>query len=57
MLGGAFMNVTQPDGSFFMRIVVVDLQAMPLRRGDFVQVASAFLDTLIYDGSCRAIVK
>jgi hypothetical protein len=55
-LGGAFVNVTQYDGSYFLKLSTVDLDA-ETRAGDFVEVASQFLGTLTYFGSCKAVVK
>jgi hypothetical protein len=55
---GAFLNVTQPDGAYFLRIVDTDLKALGgPRLGDFVEVASVFLSTITYYGSCPAVAK
>lgn len=55
-LSGAFVNITQHDGSYFLKISTVALGDR-LRLGDFVEVASQFLSTITYFGSCPAIVK
>lgn len=55
-LSGAFVNITQYDGSYFLKISTVAL-GDGMRLGDFVEVASQFLSTITYFGSCPAIVK
>jgi hypothetical protein len=55
-LSGAFVNISQYDGSYFVKISTVDL-GEGARPGDFVEVASQFLSTITYFGSCKAAVK
>lgn len=55
-ISGAFINVTKPDGTYFLKISTVDL-GKGAEIGDFVEVTSQFLGTITYFGSCRAIVK
>lgn len=55
-LNGAFINITQRDGTYFLKISTVDL-GEGLRLGDFVEVASQMLGTIMYYGSCPAVVK
>ncbi len=55
-LSGAFVNITQYDGSYFLKISTIDL-GDGMKSGDFVEVASQFLGTITYFGSCPAIVK
>jgi len=55
-LSGAFVNITQQDGAYFMRIATVDVDD-GFRSGDFVEVASIMLATITYYGSCPGVVK
>jgi hypothetical protein len=55
-VSGAFVNISQFDGAFFVKIGTVDL-GPGSRVGDFVEVASTFLSTITYFGSCAAAVK
>ena len=55
-LSGAFVNISQFDGAYFIKIGTVDL-GPGSRVGDFVEVASTFLSTITYFGSCAAAVK
>ena len=55
-LSGAFVNISQFDGAYFLKIGTVDL-GPGSRVGDFVEVASTFLNTITYFGSCAAAVK
>jgi hypothetical protein len=55
-LSGAFVNVAQYDGTYFLKISTIDL-GDGLRPGSFVEVASQFLSTITYFGSCPAVVK
>jgi hypothetical protein len=53
---GGFVNVTQHDGAYFLRVSTVDL-GRGANAGDFMEVASQFLATITYFGSCEAIVR
>lgn len=53
---GAFVNISQFDGAYFIKIGTVDL-GPGSRVGDFVEVASTFLSTITYFGSCAGAVK
>jgi hypothetical protein len=55
-LSGAFVNISQADGAYFMKVSTVDV-GPELQRGDFVEVASQLLATLTYFGKCPALVK
>lgn len=55
-LSGAFVNISQYDGAYFLKVSTIEL-GKDLKLGDFVEVASQFLSTITYLGSCRAIVK
>ncbi len=55
-LGGAFVNISQPDGSYFLKVSTVDV-GPELQAGDFVEVASQLLGTVTYFGACRQFVK
>lgn len=55
-MNGAFINVTKPDGTYFLKLTTVDL-GKDAQSGDFIEVASQFLSTITYFGTCRAIVK
>jgi hypothetical protein len=55
-VSGAFVNITQFDGAYFVKVGTVDL-GPGSRVGDFVEVASTFLSTITYFGSCAAAVK
>ena len=56
-LSGAFTNISQDDGAYFLKITSVDLGDLGPPLGDFVEVASQFLRTITYFGSCRAVVQ
>ncbi len=53
---GAFVNVSQFDGAYFLKVGTVDLTP-DARLGDFVEVASTFLSTITYFGSCAAAMN
>lgn len=53
---GAFVNLTQPAGAYFVKLSTVDL-GKDLRPGDFVEVASLMLGTVTYFGRCPEAVR
>lgn len=55
-LSGAFVNISQADGAYFMKVSTVDV-GQDLQSGDFVEVAAQLLSTLTYFGKCPALVK
>jgi hypothetical protein len=56
VLNGAFINISQDNGAYFLKILTVDL-GEGNRIGDFVEVASTFLSTITYFGSCKPAVN
>lgn len=56
-LSGAFMNIAQYNGAYFLKIASVDLGDLGPPVGDFVEVNSLFLGTITYFGSCKAATQ
>jgi len=56
-LSGAFTNIAQYDGAYFLKIASVDLGDLGPPVGDFVEVNSLFLGTITYFGSCKAVTQ
>ncbi|HVO10773.1 MAG TPA: hypothetical protein VMX54_08510 [Vicinamibacteria bacterium] len=54
---GAFVDITQPDRSYFIKIATVELASVGVHAGDFVQVEASGFGTTLYFGSCKAAVK
>jgi hypothetical protein len=56
-LSGAFTNIAQYDGAYFLKVASVDLGDLGPPVGDFVEVNSLFLGTITYFGSCNAVTR
>ena len=56
-LSGAFTNISQYDGAYFLKIASVDLGDLGPPVGDFVEINSLFLSTITYFGSCKALAQ
>jgi len=57
-LNGAFVDITQADRSYFIKIATIDFGAdQGVRLGDFVEVATVMVGTVTYFGSCKAALK
>lgn len=56
-LSGAFTNITQYNGAYFLKIASVDLGDLGPPVGEFVEVTSLFLGTITYFGSCKAVAQ
>jgi hypothetical protein len=50
-LSGAFLNLS--GGGYLLKLVTDDLEAIGMRQGSFVEVATSMLDTYIGRGVCR----
>ncbi len=55
-LNGAFVDITQPDRSYFVKIATIELASQGVKLGDFVEVATTSVGTVTYFGSCKAAV-
>jgi hypothetical protein len=50
---GAFVDLNQDSGSYFVRFAALDLSNLGgPKAGDFIEVAPTFLSTITYFGSC-----
>ena len=49
---GVFLNVWKPDGGYMLKFVAHEVPLMDARRGDFVEVATAMLTTIVSYGQC-----
>ena len=56
-LNGAFVDITQPDRSYFIKIATIELASQGVKLGAFVEVAATSVGTVTYFGSCKAAVK
>jgi hypothetical protein len=49
---GAFLNLWKVEGGYLLKIVEVPVDISGLRRGEFVEVATAMLTTIVSYGRC-----
>jgi hypothetical protein len=56
-LSGAFTNISQHEGAYFLKIASVELGNLGPPAGDFVEVNSLFLSTITYFGSCKGVTR
>jgi hypothetical protein len=56
-LSGAFTNISSESGGYFLKFASADLGNLGPPFGEFVEVASVWLSTITYFGSCPAVAK
>jgi hypothetical protein len=49
---GIFVNVWKPDGGYLLKLVADETPLMDAGRGEFVEVATAMLTTIVSYGQC-----
>lgn len=49
---GIFLNVWTADGGYMLKFVAEEVPLMDARRGDFVEVTTAMLTTIVSHGQC-----